>query len=322
MKHFWIILFIFSYTRLQAQVTDSLANSTIDDSLKNTTTLSLDSLAATSNSDAILSDCIIADSCLPDIVIFENSATSIVSNANSMENTSENFMSSAEVNPYRLNASTVPKGAIINLVDSGMPNYITPCVCNLNSPFGYRRWGRYYQFHPGIDLNLAYGQPARAAFDGTVRFAKLTSGYGNCVIIRHPNGLETLYGHFSKLAVIPGQQVKAGDVVGYCGNTGYSFGAHLHFEIRYMGVPFDPTPLIYTLQDSLKQQTITINNALFKSNTAPPPSKYKYVYHVIKYGESLSTIARKYRVSVSYLCKLNRITTKTILRPGRTLRIR
>jgi LysM repeat protein len=69
-------------------------------------------------------------------------------------------------------------------------------------------------------------------------------------------------------------------------------------------------------------KNITIDSALFKGNTAPPPPKYKYVYHVIKKGDTLSTIARKYRVSVAYICKLNRITTKTILRPGRTLRIR
>jgi LysM repeat protein len=89
-----------------------------------------------------------------------------------------------------------------------------------------------------------------------------------------------------------------------------------------MGVPFDPAQVVFTQLDTLKVLTITIDDALFKSNTPPPPPKYKYVYHVVKKGESLSVIARQYRVSVAYICKMNRITAKTILRPGRTLRIR
>ncbi|MCX6190418.1 MAG: M23 family metallopeptidase [Bacteroidetes bacterium] len=322
MKHFWVVLFFLISFFSQAQVVDTTFAVTREDSLLNDPIIASDSLTVNSNTDVLLSDCAIGDSCLPDIVVFENSGNTLVSTPNPSENSIEDYMNAGEVNPYKFNATTVPKGAVINLLDSGMPNYYTPCLCGVNSPFGYRRWGRYYQFHPGIDLNLGYGQPARAAFDGVVRFSKMTPGYGNCVIIRHPNGLETLYGHFSSLNVVPGQAVKAGDVVGFCGNTGYSFGAHLHFEIRYMGVPFDPSQVVYTQQDSLKKLTITIDNALFKSNTPPPPSKYKYVYHVIKKGESLSVIARKYRVSVAYLCKLNRISTKTILRPGRTLRIR
>ncbi len=321
MKHFWVVLFLLINYFSQAQVVDSTISGAYDDSLRNSAPISADSLAAISNTDAILTDCVIGDSCLPDVVIFENSGNSVVASSHS-ESAVEDYMNADEINPYKYNASTVPKGAVINLIDSGMSNYVTPCVCTVNSPFGYRRWGRYYQFHPGLDLNLPYGQPAHAAFDGVVRLAKMTPGYGNCVIIRHPNGLETLYGHFSELAVKPGQVVKAGEVVGYCGNTGYSFGAHLHFEIRYMGVPFNPANVVYTQQDALKITTITVDNALFKSNTPPPPPKYKYVYHVVKKGESLSVIARKYKVSVSYLCKLNKITTKTILRPGKTLRIR
>ncbi len=322
MKYFLAIIFIVIGNVLNAQVTDSTLNNDIDDTARaSVAPLSADSLAAISNTDAILTDCVIGDSCLPDIVIFENNGNSVVSESNG-ENAVADYMNADEINPYKYNATTVPKGAIINIIDSGMMEYITPCVCSVNSPFGYRRWGRYYQFHPGLDLNLPYGQPARAAFDGVVRLAKLTPGYGNCVIIRHPNGLETLYGHFSALNVKPGDVVKAGDTVGFCGNTGYSFGAHLHFEIRYMGVPFNPALVVMTQKDSVKITCITIDNALFKSNTPPPPSKYKYVYHVVKKGENLSVIARKYKVSVAYLCKLNRITTKTILRPGKTLRIR
>ncbi len=280
-----------------------------------------DSIARRSDGDVIITDSVYEQDCLPDIVTFENATGRENSIVNAPE-AEESFMNSDDVNPYKFTATTVPKGAIICLRDTNMPVFLVPCTCAINSGFGYRRWGRYYQFHPGIDLNLPYGQPACAAFDGIVRFAKMTPGYGNCVIIRHPNGLETLYGHFSELAVTPGQTVKAGDVVGYCGNTGYSFGAHLHFELRYMGVPFDPAKVISMQTFKLIQESIIIDNSLFQGNTPPPPSKYKYLYHVVKKGETLSSIARKYHVSVAYICKLNRITTKTILRPGRTLRIR
>jgi len=322
MKHFWVLLFFVLNLTLAAQV--SVIHSIYDpnDSIR-MENVNFDSIMASTNLDALLTDCVIGDSsCLPDNNLYDNSGNSMVSSNITLESWAADYMNANEVNPYKFNATTVPKGAVINILDSNMAEYFTPCYCSVNSPFGYRRWGRYYQFHPGMDLNLPYGQPARAAFSGIVRFAKMTPGYGNCVILRHPNGLETLYGHFSELAVKPGQVVKAGDVVGYCGNTGYSFGAHLHFEIRYMGVPFDPAQVVFTQLDTLKLHTITIDNSLFKSNTPPPPPKYKYLYHVVKNGESLSVIANKYRVSVSYLCKLNGITTKTILRPGRSIRIR
>jgi hypothetical protein len=214
MKHFIATILIFLTFTSWSQVADPPPTTATEDSTKSAN-VNPDSLVAVTGSDAILTDCVIGDSCKPDVIVFENSGNSVVSSSNNQENTLEDYMDADEINPYKLNATTVPKGAVINLIDSNIPNYFTPCYCSVNSPFGYRLWGRYYQFHPGLDLNLPFGQPARAAFAGTVRLAKMTPGYGNCVIIRHPNGLETLYGHFSELAVTPGQEVKAGDVVGY-----------------------------------------------------------------------------------------------------------
>jgi LysM repeat protein len=317
MKYYWVAIFILLNYTARAQYLDSSGKLIVKDSVANTLPITPDSLEAISNTDVIITDTLIIDS--SQLKVSDNTLESMVPEESAVV---EAYLNADEINPYKYTALTVPKGAIINIIDSGMPNYITPCFCSVNSPFGYRRWGRYYQFHPGLDLNLPFGQPAHAAFDGVVRLAKMTPGYGNCVIIRHSNGLETLYGHFSELAVKPGQVVKAGDVVGYCGSTGYSFGAHLHFEIRYLGVPFDPAQVVFTQTDSLRTLKINIDNALFKSNTPPPPPKYKYVYHVVKKSETLSAIARKYKVTVPYLCKMNKVTTKTLLRPGRTLRIR
>lgn len=113
-------------------------------------------------------------------------------------------------------------------------------------PFrGYRvtslygqRWGR---LHAGIDLGgTREGTPFGAVRDGKVILARYNGGYGLCVIIDHGDGLETVYGHASKLLVKEGQEVKAGDVIALIGNTGHSFGAHLHLEIHINGVAQNP----------------------------------------------------------------------------------
>jgi murein DD-endopeptidase MepM/ murein hydrolase activator NlpD/LysM repeat protein len=111
----------------------------------------------------------------------------------------------------------------------------------INSPFK-QRWGK---FHQGIDIDLRTGDSVFSAFDGIVRYAQFNnSGYGNCVVVRHLNGLETVYGHLSKLLVSPNQFVKAGNTIGLGGSTGRSTGPHLHFEIRYKDFSFDPLLII------------------------------------------------------------------------------
>ncbi|MCM1313725.1 MAG: peptidoglycan DD-metalloendopeptidase family protein [Bacteroides sp.] len=110
----------------------------------------------------------------------------------------------------------------------------------VNSKFG-PRWGRR---HEGLDIKVYVGDTIRAAFDGKVRIVKFNrGGYGYYVVIRHPNGLETLYGHLSKQIVKENQIVKAGEPIGLGGNTGRSFGSHLHFETRLLGKPIDPAKM-------------------------------------------------------------------------------
>ena len=114
-------------------------------------------------------------------------------------------------------------------------------VGKLNSPFGPR--GR--KQHKGIDTGLDIGDTLRSVFDGKIRYAQYNSGgYGNLVIIRHHNGLETYYAHLSKMFVKSGDIVSAGDVIGLGGETGNALGPHLHFEIRYMDNAFDPEKII------------------------------------------------------------------------------
>ncbi|TML17029.1 MAG: hypothetical protein E6G33_04125 [Actinobacteria bacterium] len=113
---------------------------------------------------------------------------------------------------------------------------IWPVNGPVTSPFGYR-WGR---LHAGIDIGVPYGTPIHAAAAGTVVLAAWTGGYGNYTCIDHGGGLATCYAHQSSYAVSTGAQVSQGQVIGYVGSTGHSFGAHLHFEVRINGNPVDP----------------------------------------------------------------------------------
>jgi murein DD-endopeptidase MepM/ murein hydrolase activator NlpD len=109
---------------------------------------------------------------------------------------------------------------------------------DFNSPYGMR-WGK---LHTGIDLVAPEGTPYLAIHDGTVTKAGWFGGYGYAVIVQHPDGSEVVYGHSSAVTVEEGQQVKAGDQLGLVGNTGHSYGSHLHLEIHVNGEPRDPVP--------------------------------------------------------------------------------
>lgn len=122
------------------------------------------------------------------------------------------------------------------------------------------RWGRP---HTGLDIALNVGDPVHAAFDGVVRVAKYNGGYGNMVLIRHYNNLETLYGHMSEIKVKVGQVVKAGDVIGLGGSTGHSTGPHLHFECRCMYACFDPEWIVDIHSYNLKTKIIKIDRSYF-----------------------------------------------------------
>ncbi len=139
------------------------------------------------------------------------------------------------VNCYDLSKS--PSTATIDV-----SNFAMPCKGHVTSAYGWRpRFGRE---HKGVDLKAATGDTIYAAFDGKVRITRYEkNGYGHFVLLRHTNDLETVYGHFSKTLVKRGQVVKAGDPIGLAGNTGRSFGAHLHFETRYMGYPINPSAI-------------------------------------------------------------------------------
>jgi murein DD-endopeptidase MepM/ murein hydrolase activator NlpD/LysM repeat protein len=142
------------------------------------------------------------------------------------------------INPYGISPKEFDDIVPIKLYEISEGRNWAPVLDKsvITSHFGWRsrRW------HKGTDLDLETGDPVYAAFDGIVRIAGVHSGYGRTVILRHYNGLETLYGHLSKINFEPNTIVKAGEEIAKGGNSGRSSGSHLHYETRYEGNQFDP----------------------------------------------------------------------------------
>lgn len=190
--------------------------------------------------------------------------------------------------------------------------YVHPFENYITSDFGQRG----AMWHYGIDIKLQKGDTVRAAFDGVVRVREYDRrGYGLVVVIRHSNGLETIYGHLSKTELVPHAKVKSGDVIGLGGNTGRSTGSHLHFEMRFYGQAFDPNYIIDFQNSTLKSDTLVLTKANFDYLIELSKTKW----HTIRKGETLGHIAMKYRTSVKKLCSMNKINGKTVLRPGRKI---
>ncbi|GGZ17661.1 hypothetical protein GCM10007049_07880 [Echinicola pacifica] len=185
----------------------------------------------------------------------------------------------------------------------------------INSEFGFRR----YRWHHGTDLDLNTGDPVYSVFDGIVRMRSYDRyGYGYYVVIRHKNGLETLYGHLSKFNVEVGQEVQAGEVIAYGGSTGRSSGPHLHFEVRYQGLSINPTELFDFSVGRLKSSVYTVSSTSFEHII----KMRQAVYHRVRSGENLSVIAKRYGTSSRSIAVLNGISTNSIIRVGQRLRIR
>ena len=189
----------------------------------------------------------------------------------------------------------------------------------VTSKYGPRR----RRMHKGIDLKVQVGDTIRAAFDGKVRIRNFERrGYGNYLVVRHPNGLETVYGHLSKSLVDVNDIIRAGDPIALGGNTGRSTGSHLHFETRFLGQAINPADIIdfengVPHQDTYVFHNIKINGR--KSNIYTSSSD-QMVYHRVKSGDTLGKIARMYGTTVNELCRLNGIKSTTMLRLGQSIR--
>lgn len=238
--------------------------------------------------------------------------------------------------PYRLSLDSLDDVWSLWVVDS-LSQYHCPYQGSVHprGAFGIRRGRR----HQGVDLPLPTGTPVYAAFDGEVRVSRYTGGYGNLVVIRHQNGLETFYGHLSSRKVKSGDWVHAGDVIGLGGSTGRSTGSHLHFETRYKGYAFDPQWLIDFGTGDLRYRLFVLKKQYFspysnyeqdfedeilnaEDDAKEDAAKAAMRYYTIRSGDTLGKIALSNGTSVTALCQLNGITPKTILKIGRTIRVK
>ena len=244
-------------------------------------------------------------------------------------------------NVYAHRATELPDSFRINLRNFCMPT-TNRVITSKMGP----RWGR---MHKGLDIKVYIGDTIRAAFSGKVRIKKYErAGYGKYLVIRHNNGLETIYGHMSDWLVEENQVVKAGQPIGLGGNTGRSTGSHLHFETRLCGVALNPALLFdFGTQDvtadyymfrkeTFEHESVAINkNLLLEGGHSNELAKEtdnnngrnrnvrefsETKYHKVSVGETLTSIAKRRGTTVAQLCKLNHLTRDVKVRPGQILR--
>ncbi len=188
-------------------------------------------------------------------------------------------------------------------------------------PYGLRT----YRMHRGVDLGLCHGEDRTivAAFPGKVKLVRnqgRRKGYGKYVIIDHGNGLTTLYAHLASWKVKVGDELQAGDTVGIGGNTGRSFGAHLHFEMKYNGIYIDPTTVFNFQEGTYLAATTEIDPVQIQAVEDEYQKELsKHRYYKVRRGDCLGKIARKYGTTVGKLKRLNGLRSDSI-RPGQVLK--
>ena len=239
------------------------------------------------------------------------------------------------------NRITPPQDFVIDMTGFVPP---MPVGTRISSNFGWR--GR--RFHYGIDFSAPTGDTIVAAFDGKVRVRDFErTGYGNYLVIRHPNGLETVYAHLSRFLVERDEFVRAGQPIGLVGSTGRSTGPHLHFETRFMGLVINPNRLIDFMYGVAHRDEYTITAATFgrtTNNSSVPrtgataaqlqasvnattgSTSNAFVAgavqtHRVVRGDTLNAIARRHGTTAAAIARLNNISVNSTLRIGQTLRI-
>jgi murein DD-endopeptidase MepM/ murein hydrolase activator NlpD len=225
-----------------------------------------------------------------------------------------NLWTSDHVNPYKIPIDSLPDSVRIDC-----SHFVVPVRGGVTSDFGPRR----YRFHYGIDLRLKVGDSVRCAFSGKVRIIDFEGrGYGNYIVIRHDNGLETVYAHLSAVLVSLNQNIKAGELIAYGGNTGHSTGPHLHFETRYIGNAINPAHIIDFNTGLVHSRTylLTKKNAFYYQHEVKVLASAKY--YTVKKKDTLSRIAARNGTSVKNLCKLNNLKPKSKIKKGQRIRIR
>lgn len=210
---------------------------------------------------------------------------------------------------YRLKPDSI-RDTVISLTNNGRI-FTLPVYGKLFRGFMYT--------HKGLDIKLDKGDTIKAAFDGVVRYARYNrGGFGNLIILRHYNGLETYYAHLSKMLIKVNQVVKSGDPIALGGSTGRSRGPHLHFEVRYKDIPLDPMRMIDYDNQKLISNVLPVTKKVFYPNDYDE----KAVVVKIKKGDTIGKLAKKYHTSIKEICAMNKIRPNTTLRVGRSIRVK
>ena len=275
------------------------------------------------------------------LVIFANKTWEYIENANSKMLFNASVYAHAQekykwvdkwdtTSPYHYgnDLSAMTDTIQIPLLDSIHSKFVIPHNGIITST--YKQRGK--RFHYGTDVDVITGDTLKSCFDGVVRYAAYSSGgYGNLVVIRHYNGLETYYAHLDKLMVKPNQELNAGDVLGLGGTTGRSTGSHLHFEIRFFGNALNPQKVIDFAKKGLISDSLAMHKELFhykRNYKYRPPAQQLAAnsgdkrYHRIRSGDSLYALALRNKTTVKKICALNGISASKVLRIGEKLRIK
>lgn len=225
-----------------------------------------------------------------------------------------NIWTSDRLNPYKIPIDSLPDTVRIDC-----SKFHVPVPGLITSDFGPRR----YRYHYGTDLRINIGDSVRSAFDGKVRIIDYEArGYGHYVVIRHNNGLETVYAHLSQVLVSLDQNVKGGELIALGGNTGRSTGPHLHFEMRYLGNALNPASIVNFITGKVHNDIyqITKRKSFYYQHEVRKQASAKY--YKVRKGDTLGHIALRNGTSVKAICRLNKIKTNTKLQPGQRIRIK
>ncbi len=293
----FIFVFVFSNQAIATEITDSIQKPTIE------TQIGQPHEYVTSNGDIVRPK---------DEVLTSNPPKNFQADTLDFEDDDDFFMDGESAAENEI----LPLGEMLR-------EFIVPFQGRVTSRFGMRR----RRMHMGTDIKVNLGDTVVAAYHGVVKMAQPYFRYGKLVIIQHPNNLETYYSHFSKILVNEGDTVFAGQPVGLGGRTGRATGVHLHFEIRQNGKAFNPE-LIFDFENNLVRNTVNHQESLAEiaknskggaKNVAGQESSPRV--HIVRRGDTLGEIARRYRTTVSKLTRLNNINSTTILRVGMRLRL-